>query len=112
MPSSACAAHGAEPVFLTYRSRPAVDALIARVIAGAPLCDFTAVDAVQHTIWKVDSLEEHQLVVAFDAVGLVHRRWPSSSRERGACAEQLAGASGLEATGIGFSPSRSPMFSC
>ena len=44
--------------------------LIARVIAGAPLCDFTAVDAVQHTIWKVDSLEEHQLVVAFDAVGL------------------------------------------
>ena len=83
------------PVFLTYRSRPAVDALIARVIAGAPLYDFTAVDAVQHTIWKVDSLEEHQLVVAFDAVPALyiadgHHRAASAARAR----RQLAGASG------------------
>jgi uncharacterized protein (DUF1015 family) len=83
------------PVFLTYRTRPAVDALIARVIAGTTLYDFTAVDGVQHTIWKVDSFEEHQLVVAFDAVPALyiadgHHRAASAARAR----KQLAGAAG------------------
>jgi uncharacterized protein (DUF1015 family) len=83
------------PVFLTYRSRPAVDALIARVIGGVPLYDFTAVDRVQHTIWKVEPFEEHQLVVAFDAVPALyiadgHHRAASAARAR----RQLAGAAG------------------
>ena len=83
------------PVFLTYRGRPAVDALIARVIAGAPLYDFTAEDGVQHTIWKVDSFEAHQLVVAFDAVPALyiadgHHRAASAARAR----RRLAGAAG------------------
>jgi uncharacterized protein (DUF1015 family) len=84
------------PVFLTYRSRPAVDALISRVITAAPLYDFTATDGVQHTIWKVDSFEEHQLVVAFDAVPALyiadgHHRAASAARAR----KQLAGPAGL-----------------
>jgi uncharacterized protein (DUF1015 family) len=83
------------PVFLTYRSRPAVDALISRAMAGTPLYDFTAVDGVQHTIWKVDSFEEHQLVVAFDAVPALyiadgHHRAASAARAR----RHLAGATG------------------
>src|SRR5678816_2764744 len=45
------------PVFLTYRSRPAVDALISRAITAASLYDFTASDGVQHTMWKVDPFE-------------------------------------------------------
>jgi uncharacterized protein (DUF1015 family) len=83
------------PVFLTYRSRPAVDALIERVIALPPLYDFTAPDGVQHTIWIADSFEEHQLVVAFDAVPALyiadgHHRAASAARAR----KQLARGTG------------------
>jgi uncharacterized protein (DUF1015 family) len=83
------------PVFLTYRARPAVDALIARVMTTPPLYDFTAADHVQHTIWIVDSAEEHQLVVAFDAVPALyiadgHHRAASAARAR----RQLAGPKG------------------
>jgi len=84
------------PVFLTYRSRPAVDALISRAITAASLYDFTASDGVQHTRWKVDPFEEHQLVVAFDAVPALyiadgHHRAASAARAR----KQLAGAAGI-----------------
>jgi uncharacterized protein (DUF1015 family) len=84
------------PVFLTYRSRPAVDALISRAITAAPLYDFTAIDGVQHTIWKVASFEEHQLVLAFDAVPALyiadgHHRAASAARAR----KQLAGVAGI-----------------
>jgi uncharacterized protein (DUF1015 family) len=83
------------PVFLTYRSRPAVDALIGRVVAAPPLYDFTAPDGVQHSIWMVDSFEERQLVVAFDAVPALyiadgHHRAASAARAR----KHLAGAAG------------------
>jgi uncharacterized protein (DUF1015 family) len=83
------------PVFLTYRSRPAVDALISRVTARPLLYDFTAVDGVQHTVWKVDPIEAQQLVVAFDAVPALyiadgHHRAASAARAR----RQLAGAAG------------------
>ena len=83
------------PVFLTYRTRPAIDALIERSMTGAPVYDFTAVDGVEHTIWTVDSYEEHQLVVAFDAVPALyiadgHHRAASAVRAR----RELAGLQG------------------
>jgi uncharacterized protein (DUF1015 family) len=83
------------PVFLTYRTRPAIDALIERIMTGAPVYDFTAVDGVQHTIWTADSYEEHQLVVAFDAVPALyiadgHHRAASAVRAR----RELAGPQG------------------
>ena len=83
------------PVFLTYRNRPAIDALISRVIAGSPLYDFTAADLVQHTIWKVEPADGHQLVIAFDAVPALyiadgHHRAASAARAR----RQLAGSTG------------------
>ena len=43
----------AEPVFLTYRARPEIDALTPPLLAGAPLYDFTAPDGVRHTIWRI-----------------------------------------------------------
>jgi uncharacterized protein (DUF1015 family) len=43
----------AEPVFLTYRPQPDIDALVARETAGPPLYDFTAPDGVRHTVWRV-----------------------------------------------------------
>ncbi|MDR1192424.1 MAG: DUF1015 family protein [Verrucomicrobiales bacterium] len=42
-----------EPVFLTYRDAPEIDALVAATVSGAPLYDFTAPDGVQHTVWRV-----------------------------------------------------------
>lgn len=41
------------PVFLTYRDDAAINNLVDAAVAEAPLCDFTAPDGVQHTIWQV-----------------------------------------------------------
>jgi uncharacterized protein (DUF1015 family) len=43
----------AEPVFLTYRGRPEIDALVPSLLAEAPLYDFTAPDGVRHTVWRI-----------------------------------------------------------
>jgi uncharacterized protein (DUF1015 family) len=43
----------AEPVFLTYRGRPEIDALAQSVLRTSPLYDFTAPDGVRHTVWRV-----------------------------------------------------------
>jgi uncharacterized protein (DUF1015 family) len=56
----------AEPVFLTYRPRAEVDALVARTLEAAPLYDFTAPDGVRHTVWRVS--DSAALARAFDPV--------------------------------------------
>ena len=43
----------AEPVFLTYRGEPEIDAQVERIVTSAPLYDFTAPDGVRHTVWTV-----------------------------------------------------------
>jgi uncharacterized protein (DUF1015 family) len=44
----------AEPVFLTYRARPDVDAMIAAVRAHPPATDLVTDDGIGHTVWIVD----------------------------------------------------------
>ena len=56
----------AEPVFLTYRAEPEIDAQVERIVASAPLYDFTAPDGVRHTVWTVP--DPAALVRAFGAV--------------------------------------------
>lgn len=46
------------PVFLTYRAVPALDAFIARTVAGAPEVDFTAADGVRHSAWPLAGAAE------------------------------------------------------
>ncbi len=46
------------PVFLTYRDQPAIDRLVADVVNGEPLYDFTAADGVRHTVWEVTAADE------------------------------------------------------
>jgi uncharacterized protein (DUF1015 family) len=41
------------PVFLTYRRREAIDAVIDEVRAGRPDVDFTAPDGIRHTLWVI-----------------------------------------------------------
>ncbi len=43
----------AEPVFLTYRGRPPIEALSEAVVATEPEHDFTASDGVRHTVWRI-----------------------------------------------------------
>ncbi|MEQ1573876.1 MAG: DUF1015 family protein [Vicinamibacterales bacterium] len=82
------------PVFLTYLASNAVDGAVRRTVAGSPLFDFTAVDGVRHTIWRVDSREEHDLVAGFGAIPALyiadgHHRAASAARAR----QQLRGES-------------------
>ena len=43
----------AEPVFLTYRGRLAIDRLVGPLVGTRPLYDFVAPDGVRHTVWPV-----------------------------------------------------------
>ena len=43
----------AEPVFLTYRGLPRIDALSEAVVATDPMHDFTAPDGVRHIVWRI-----------------------------------------------------------
>jgi len=75
------------PVFLTYRSEVAIDDLISRVTGEWPLFGFTAVDGVQHAVWRVSEELTPALVSAFAAVPALyiadgHHRAASAARAR------------------------------
>ncbi len=54
------------PVFLTYRDRAGIDAIVAKERLAAPAYDFTAPDGIQHTVWRVaDAATIAQLVAEF-----------------------------------------------
>ncbi len=54
------------PVFLTYKARPEIDALVERLTAADPAYDFVAPDGIQHVVWVVsDPSDREGLVAAF-----------------------------------------------
>ena len=86
------------PVFLTYRASADIDRVTDRVTRGRPQVDFTAVDKVQHTLWRVDSADARELIAAFARVATLyiadgHHRTASASRARQTL-RSSAGASG------------------
>jgi uncharacterized protein (DUF1015 family) len=58
------AAHD-EPVFLTYRAIPAIDAIVTDVMTDAPVYDFTSDDGVHHRLWIVDAERSRSLSSLF-----------------------------------------------
>lgn len=71
------------PVFLTYRDRNPIDALVDGFKRQKPLYDFTAPDGIGHTVWKIpggESLvrEFQQVPVSYVADG--HHRTASAVR--------------------------------
>ncbi len=57
------------PVFLTYRARPEIDALIDTITAGTAEVDFVSADGIRHVLWVVsDPQTVGQLCAAFDTV--------------------------------------------
>jgi uncharacterized protein (DUF1015 family) len=57
------------PVFLTYKARPEINAMIRRLTAATPTYDFVAPDGIQHVLWVVaDPAERDGLIAAFARV--------------------------------------------
>ena len=92
-----------EPVFLAHRDEPAIDAVVARITARAPLYDFVAPDGVGHTVWRAGAAEAEELSAAFAAVPALyvadgHHRCAAASRARAAVRMQGAACASAEAT--------------
>ena len=74
-----------EPVFLTYRADAAIDAIVARVAAGAADEDFTTSDGVRHETWTLTEADSTALATAFTRVPALyvadgHHRSAAASR--------------------------------
>jgi uncharacterized protein (DUF1015 family) len=89
------------PVFLTYRPVDAIDGLISKITAAAPLFDLRATDGIEHTIWQVPVGVNEALIEAFKGVPQLyiadgHHRAKSASRARAALRSENPQHSGDE----------------
>jgi uncharacterized protein (DUF1015 family) len=85
----------AEPVMLTYRGDPRIDGAVRRSMGSEPLYDFTAVDGVRHTLWKItDTLEVTSAFAGIPKLYVAdgHHRSAAASR----VAKQLPSAPGAQ----------------
>ena len=76
-----------EPVFLTYRAVPEIDALMARATQAAPEYDFVTEDGIAHTFWILRGELNEQLAQAFEKVPCLyiadgHHRSAAAARVR------------------------------
>src|SRR5690349_4992677 len=93
------------PVFLLHEPSPGVDRVVQRTTGGPPLFDFTAVDGVQHSVWRVAANDERELIAAFGAIPALyiadgHHRAASAARTR----QHLREGIGDRGSGIGDRP--------
>jgi uncharacterized protein (DUF1015 family) len=75
------------PVFLTYRASADVNDVAARRTTQAPLFDFAAPDAVEHSLWRITGPDCATLVNAFSRIPTMyiadgHHRAASAARAR------------------------------
>jgi len=58
------------PVFVTYRARPAIDRLVADVMAGPADYEFVADDQVAHAVWTIGDEDKVNVIIEeFVAIG-------------------------------------------
>jgi uncharacterized protein (DUF1015 family) len=74
-----------EPVFLAYRARPVIDALVATITALPPDTDLTTDDGIRHTVWVPSQEQSDALAAGFAQVPALyvadgHHRSAASSR--------------------------------
>lgn len=75
----------AEPVMLTYRGTPALDALVEDAMQGEPLYGFTAADGVRHEIWRMPNAPAVETAFAH-----VRRLYVADGHHRSAAASRAA----------------------
>ena len=75
-----------EPVFLAYRARPDLDALLARGAARAPDVDFASDDGVRHSVWRLSPAENAELE---GALGSVQTLYIADGHHRSAAAARV-----------------------
>ena len=94
------------PVFLTYRDRAGIDAIVARESAAAPTHDFTAPDGIRHTVWRItDPSVLEKFAAEFAALPAAY---VADGHHRTASAARVA----LELRGKGGSTADSDWFLC
>lgn len=82
------------PIFLTFRARPDIGALTARLTAGSPEYDFVTGDGVRHRFWVVRAENDIAAVrAAFDAVPMLYI---ADGHHRSAAAGRAADASAAD----------------
>ncbi len=86
------------PVFLAFRARPDLDALIEGCVRATPEVDFVGHDGVRHTLWPVfDPATVHAIEAAFSQVPALYI---ADGHHRAAAAARVgAGASADDARG-------------
>ncbi|MGN0384069.1 MAG: DUF1015 domain-containing protein, partial [Eubacterium sp.] len=61
------------PIFLAYRSRDAINAIVDRVKCEEPIYDFISDDNIRHRVWKVsDSFCKHTIRTEFNDIDSIY----------------------------------------
>lgn len=90
------------PVFLTYKAQPEIDAIINTIITRSPENDFTADDAIRHTLWVVENDDEiialQDKFASLDCLYVAdgHHRSAAASRVNDMRKSESAGHTGYE----------------
>jgi uncharacterized protein (DUF1015 family) len=94
------------PVFLTYRDRAGIDAVVAKETAKPPVNDFTAPDGIRHTVWKITAPDVIAALVS--EFGALPAAYVADGHHRTASAARV----GLELRAKGQSTADSDWFLC
>jgi uncharacterized protein (DUF1015 family) len=90
------------PVFLTYKARPEIDAIVSHLSTAPPTYDFVAPDGIQHVMWVIgDPAERDRLIAAFAPVPEMyvadgHHRSAAATRVRAQRRQANPGHTGEE----------------
>jgi uncharacterized protein (DUF1015 family) len=76
-----------EPVFLTYRKDPNIDALVASSVTGSPIYAFTTPDGVGHRLWVLNRQTSQELEDLFQQ--LVPCMYVADGHHRSAAAARV-----------------------
>ena len=76
------------PVFLTYRNRADIDALVVEAATGDPEYDFVAADGIRHTVWIIENADTMRSIR--DAFTRVEALYIADGHHRAAAAARVA----------------------
>jgi uncharacterized protein (DUF1015 family) len=75
------------PVFLTYKARPEIDALVERLTSVDPTYDFVAPDDIQHVLWVIDDQGDRDALL--DAFAQVPELYVADGHHRSAAGTRI-----------------------